>query len=251
VFGRSGAVTAQIGDYSAAQVSNAVDQTASYSNPVWITALSWSKLTGVPSTFNAGQLEGRAVASTIPANLQYLGWNSSLLQWEPKTLPFGGPLSVYSDGVLVGSSGAANFVTGTGLTNTITNTGSQINVQIGLDTATVQTQSGEQSGTAVLCASASGSGSQYQCSLSPTASVYTTGMVLHWKPDVNGTGGATTLDIDQLGATPLKLADGAANPGSTDIVAGQLYNVWYDGVSFRLMTGSSSGSTGNSGLEQP
>ena len=248
VFGRSGGVTAQIGDYSAAQVSNAVDQTASYSNPVWITALSWSKLTGVPSTFNAGQLEGRTVASTIPSNLQYLGWNSSLLQWEPKTLLFDGAFSIYSDGVLVGSSGAANFVTGTGLTNTITNTGSEINVQIGLDTATVQTQSGEQAGTAVLCASASVSSSQYQCSLSPTASAYTAGMVLHWKPDVNGTGGATTLNIDQLGATPLKLADGATNPGSADIVAGQLYNVWYDGVSFRLMTGSSSGSTGNGGL---
>jgi hypothetical protein len=49
VFGRTGAVTAQTGDYSAAQVTNAVDSTASYTNPAWIASLPWAKLTGVPS----------------------------------------------------------------------------------------------------------------------------------------------------------------------------------------------------------
>jgi hypothetical protein len=144
VFGRSGSVTGQTGDYTAAQVTNAVDSThsyndpswitalanskitglggaallsvgtaagtvaagdhvhagvyepvdatiirsgGSYSNPAWITALAWSKLTGVPSTFNAGQLQGRTLASTAPTNLQYLGWNNGASQWEPQTLP--------------------------------------------------------------------------------------------------------------------------------------------------------------------
>jgi len=50
VFGRVGAVVAQSGDYSAAQVTNAVATTGSYGDPAWITSLAWSKLTGVPST---------------------------------------------------------------------------------------------------------------------------------------------------------------------------------------------------------
>src|SRR5215471_13503224 len=49
VFTRTGAVTAQSGDYSAAQVTNAVDQTATYANPAWITSLPWSKITGAPA----------------------------------------------------------------------------------------------------------------------------------------------------------------------------------------------------------
>jgi hypothetical protein len=52
VFGRTGAVTAQAGDYTAAQVTNALSQTGSYSDPSWL-ALTWSggRLTGIPSTF--------------------------------------------------------------------------------------------------------------------------------------------------------------------------------------------------------
>jgi hypothetical protein len=50
VFTRTGAVVAASGDYSAAQVTNAVDSTGSYSNPSWITGLAWSKITtGVPA----------------------------------------------------------------------------------------------------------------------------------------------------------------------------------------------------------
>jgi hypothetical protein len=52
VFGRGGAVAAQAGDYTAAQVTNALSQTGSYSDPSWLT-LTWSggRLTGIPSTF--------------------------------------------------------------------------------------------------------------------------------------------------------------------------------------------------------
>jgi hypothetical protein len=51
VFGRTGAVVAAIGDYTASLVTNAVDATQSYANPAWITQLAWAKLTGVPATF--------------------------------------------------------------------------------------------------------------------------------------------------------------------------------------------------------
>lgn len=53
VFGRTGAVTAQTGDYTAAQVTNALSSTGSYANPAWLTSLAWSKLTSVPTLVNS------------------------------------------------------------------------------------------------------------------------------------------------------------------------------------------------------
>src|SRR5215831_6591122 len=49
VFNRSGSVVAQAGDYTAAQVTNAVDQTQSYANPAWIASVPWAKITGAPA----------------------------------------------------------------------------------------------------------------------------------------------------------------------------------------------------------
>ena len=49
VFTRTGAVVALAGDYTAAKVTNAVDQTGAYANPAWITSLAWSKITGAPA----------------------------------------------------------------------------------------------------------------------------------------------------------------------------------------------------------
>jgi hypothetical protein len=50
VFTRTGAVVAAAGDYTAAQVTNAVSTLGSYADPAWITALSWGKITGAPAT---------------------------------------------------------------------------------------------------------------------------------------------------------------------------------------------------------
>ncbi len=47
VFGRTGPVTAQAGDYSAFYPS----LSGSYENPSWINSLVWSKLTGIPPSF--------------------------------------------------------------------------------------------------------------------------------------------------------------------------------------------------------
>ncbi len=54
VFGRAGAVSAATGDYTAAQVTNAVDSTGSYSNPGWLASLAATKLTGVAPVANGG-----------------------------------------------------------------------------------------------------------------------------------------------------------------------------------------------------
>jgi Collagen triple helix repeat (20 copies) len=51
VFTRSGAVVAASGDYTAAQITNAVDQTQTYANPSWLSSLAWSKITSPPTIF--------------------------------------------------------------------------------------------------------------------------------------------------------------------------------------------------------
>jgi len=46
VFGRTGAVVASAGDYTAAQITNAVSTAGSYADPAWITSLAGSKISG-------------------------------------------------------------------------------------------------------------------------------------------------------------------------------------------------------------
>ncbi len=135
------------------------------------------------------------------------------------------------------------MIPGSGLTTVMTDTGAQINVQLALDSAVTETQPNEQSGAALLCASSGGASSNYQCAMHPTAGAYVSGMVLHWVPDVNGAGGATTLSVDTLEAAPLKMQDGVTNPASTDIVGGRLYSIWYDGAAFRMPGTSGSQAT--------
>lgn len=50
VFGRSGSVVANTGDYTAAQVTNAVSVLGSYADPSWITSLNANKLSATPSS---------------------------------------------------------------------------------------------------------------------------------------------------------------------------------------------------------
>ena len=70
VFGRTGsAIVAQSGDYAASQVTNAVDQTQTYSNPSWIGSLAWSKVSGAPNVYSAVQGGGAAV--TARSNLNF------------------------------------------------------------------------------------------------------------------------------------------------------------------------------------
>jgi hypothetical protein len=151
-----------------------------------------------------------------------------------------GANTVMSNGETVGTRAATNFSAGPGLLSIASDTGSEIDLLWALDTAVNQTQPGEQSGSALWCASGSGSASVYQCSMMPALSAYTAGMLVHWQPDMDGAGGPTTLNIDTLGAAPVKLADGLSDPGPPDIRAGRLYQVWYDGANFRLLSTTAS-----------
>jgi hypothetical protein len=146
-----------------------------------------------------------------------------------------GEVTVESDGTAVGTQAVQNFIVGPGLVNAMTDTGTRINIQQNVDTAVVQTREAAQSGSALLCASAGGSGSAYTCSMSPTLTAYTPGMVLFLKPDVSSAGAGVTIDMDTLGPVPVRLADGVTDPTAAEIVAGRLYPIWYDGAFFRLL----------------
>ena len=50
----------------------------------------------------------------------------------------------------------------------------------------------------------------------------------------NNAGGAVTLNIDTLGAVPVKLPDGATDPGPLELPAGRMRDLWYDGTVFRF-----------------
>jgi hypothetical protein len=48
-----------------------------------------------------------------------------------------------------------------------------------------------------------------------------------------------TLNVNSLGAKPIKKNDGIADPDA--VVAGQMYPLWYDGTVFRVLSASSEG----------
>jgi hypothetical protein len=196
---------------------------------------SWVNLdgdvSGAPGSVLVRALQNQPVSVTVPAVGQSLVWNGTA--WQPQAVA-GQSVLLQVDGVTIGSRAVENFLSGAGIVNTITDTGTQLTIQHTADTAVLQTQVDEQSGAALLCASQSGSATAYTCSMNPVLTAYTTGMVVHWKPDMNAAGDAMTLNIDTLGAKPVKLADGVNDPTSVDVTAGSLYDLWYDGAGFRL-----------------
>lgn len=146
----------------------------------------------------------------------------------------GGSITIEDNGVVVGSRSIFNYLPGAGIINNLSDTGTKIGIQQVVNPATIAYRSNVQSGASVTCVSASGSGVTYTCGLTPILLAYTNNMVVQWVPDVNGTGGATTINISGVGAAPIKQADGVTNPSATDIVANTQYPIWFDGVNFRL-----------------
>jgi hypothetical protein len=218
--------------------SKGVDfQAAPYTRPLKTSA-------ALPATCTVNEL---LLLTTAPAGSNIFAC-LAINNWVPEGGSSSQMLAIQNGGATVGARGTENFVPGVGLLNAITDLGTKINIQQGVDTSVVSSQAGLQSGQAVFCQSAGSSVSTYSCALTPTLTAYTAGMVLFWKPDVNGAGGATSLNVDLLGAVALVKPDGT-NPGVTDIAAGELYAVWYDGTSFRLL--SSAGTSGGGGGSSP
>ena len=175
------------------------------------------------------------------------------------TLQSGGPTSpttIDSSGTFVGTRGVLDLSAGPGILWSVSDTGTEISVESMLDTSYAETRAGDQSGANLLCSSSSAAnpGIAYVCSMNPTLTAYSPGMVLHWTPDVDAVGGAgTSLNVDNLGSAPVDKADGVTHPASTDVVAGELYQLWYDGAVFRIMSGGGSGggATGPAGPQGP
>lgn len=146
-----------------------------------------------------------------------------------------GQISIASNGTAVGSRPVQNVVAGAGIVQSVLDTGSQINVQTGYDTAVVQTRRNAQKGTDTLCLSQGTSGGNYTCQFGLQLQEYSTGMLVNWIPDVSASGAATTLAIDALPPVAVKMPNGSNNPGSADLTAGQMYTIWFDGTQFRLL----------------
>jgi hypothetical protein len=197
--------------------------------------------TVLPPTCTAGEL---FLDISVPASLELYGCTANNT-WVPQ----GGTTTIENDGVNVGTRATQNFITGTGLVTVISDTGTKVNIQQGADTAVMESRANAQSGTTLLCVSSGGSSPAFTCSMNPTLNGYSAGMAVQWRPSADGSGVPITLNIDTLGAKPVKLADGVTNPTAADLAAGRQYALWYDGSTFRLqapamMAGSAGGRPG-------
>jgi hypothetical protein len=85
VFGRSGAVTAQTGDYNFGQISGTI---GSSQFPA-----AGGDLSGYVSTATVTGLQNRAVANLAPSNGQALVWNSGASAWQPGAVSGSGVVS--------------------------------------------------------------------------------------------------------------------------------------------------------------
>jgi hypothetical protein len=184
----------------------------------------------LPGTCNVGQV----FFLTTATGGQNIFGCSAVNTWTTQTALSPGT-TIEASGTLVGTRSTVDLSSGPGIVLVANDTGAAISIQPSLDTSFVQTLGGHQRGTAVLCTSAGGSATHYSCSLSPTLPQYTAGMLVNWLPDTTAAGGATTINIDTLGAKSVTLADGTANATTADIVAGHMYFLWYDGSVFRLI----------------
>lgn len=186
----------------------------------------------LPTTCNQGEMY---FLTTAAAGANIYGC-SAANTWTPQSAGGSGSTTIENTGTVVGIRPIVNLSTGTGVVQAISDTGTAISIQSSLDTSFVESRPSEQAGASLFCNSASGSATAYTCAMSPTLAAFTTGMVLHWKPDVSATGGPATLNVDSLGALSIKLPDGLTDPAPGDLVAGRILEIWYDGAVFRLLS---------------
>ena len=139
----------------------------------------------------------------------------------------GGSVTVDSNSTVVGSRSVNNYIAGAGILSAISDTGTQINIQQGIDPSYVLIRSQEQSGVDLSVSCTSGSSTVYACS--PNGNVliaYTDQQRFGWKPDVS-CAAAPTLNISTLGAKQLYRSDGTAIQAG-DCAAGAQVGIWYD-----------------------
>jgi hypothetical protein len=269
VNGRSGAVTAQTGDYtfpqiggtaSAAQLPATAVQTnqgntitagtQDFSQAAHTLPMKSGSTSAMPSTCSVGETYFAADAAA-GANLYGCAAANVWSQQAGGGSGSGGggggssSLTVKTSGTTVGSRNTINIIPGAGITPIVTDTGSQINIQIPIDTAVTDTRLNAASGADLLVAPASNSGTAYLGCPSGITSPLTYGMLVHLVPDHASAGGVATFNYCGTGASALVEADGATNLTSSDLVAGRQQDIWYDGTEWRLKVPASSGSAGS------
>jgi len=113
VFGRSGAVVAMGGDYTAAQVTNAVDVTQSYANPSWLASLAYGKLTGAPTIVNSLNSLVGAVVLAAGANITLTpSGNSITIAASGGTSGMTDPTTTKGDLIVHGAGGTTRIGVG-------------------------------------------------------------------------------------------------------------------------------------------
>jgi hypothetical protein len=100
VFGRTGAITAQTGDYGFAQITGSV---AAGQLPA-----AGGDLNGTLTGARVTGLQNRPVANSVPATGQVLAWDGA--QWTPQTFASGGVTSLFGrTGAVTGQAGDYSF----------------------------------------------------------------------------------------------------------------------------------------------
>ena len=140
----------------------------------------------------------------------------------------GANVTVAASGTTVGSRGTINIIPGTGILPVVTDTGTQINIQLPIDTSVTDTRLNAASGADLLVTPASGSGTAYTGCPSGVTPVLSNGMVVHLVPDHSSTGGSTTFNYCGTHAATVKEADGLTNPTSTDFGVNKQVDLWWD-----------------------
>jgi len=244
VFGRSGTVTAQTGDYTFAQIGGsasaaqlpAVAMRTDQGNAVTAGTQDFSQAghtlpmksgttAAMPSTCSVGETY---FATDGAAGSNLFGCTASNV-WSQQGGSSSG-VGIKAAGTLVGTRNTLNIIPGAGIAPIVTDTGTQINIQIPIDAAVTDTRLNAASGADLLVMPASNSGTAYAGCPSGVTPPLTSGMVVHLSPDHNSTGGATTFNYCGTGANALVEADGATNLTSADLVSGRQTDVWYDGA---------------------
>jgi hypothetical protein len=112
-----------------------------------------------------------------------------------------------------------------------TESGSTGDLSVSADTTSLITKAALQSGSVLRCVS-SAAGPSHTCSMNPPLLAYAAGMLVEFTSTAAPVSGATTLNINGLGAKPIKQSDGTSDPET--IAAGLQIPLRYDGTAFRL-----------------
>jgi hypothetical protein len=146
-----------------------------------------------------------------------------------------GTVTFQTGGSTTATAAQANFVAGTGTLLAGTAPGGNYQLQISPDTTVLPTKANLQAGTSMTLTETSSSSSVYTTTTSPVFSVLPSGAsqlpVWSWKVGTSCSGGALTMQVNTLPATPASLLNpDGSNPTTAQCAAGRKLLITYDSV---------------------